>query len=392
MLPDGGAIVHVGPCNLELPSLRGGAVERRMVELAVAQRLLTGREVVVYSPGRHFGERPYAGMRIRYLAVPRARRLRRVVFARRVAAELSRRKAWVIHVHNQAELALVLRRTGYKGPIVLSRDFHLEPFHDKRFISWVTRGLLRLCMRSANLVAVVSRYCLRLHTAYWGLPRSRFAVLHNGVNTRQFTPNPAAGQAWRSRLGVGDAPVLLYVGRLCHQKGTDVLLEAYARLRAGGGQAVLVLAGPGETFDSAVPDRLRRQICEQNAIYLPPVLDEELAGLYNACDIFVMPTRELEMFGMAAVEAQACGKPVVASDHGGLRETVPLTAGLRFRTGCPTDLAQKLRVLLSDPDLRARLARGALANARQYDWLTIARQSLTLYERVATKAISAAIS
>ena len=87
-----------------------------------------------------------------------------------------------------------------------------------------------------------------------------------------------------------------------------------------------------------------------------------MPGIYNACDIFAMPTRELEMFGMAAVEAQACGKPVIASDHGGLRETVPDTAGSRFRTGDAADLAAHLEALLEQP--RHCCARWAPARAK----------------------------
>jgi glycosyltransferase involved in cell wall biosynthesis len=104
-----------------------------------------------------------------------------------------------------------------------------------------------------------------------------------------------------------------------------------------------------------------------------------MPGIYNACDIFVMPTRELEMFGMAAVEAQACGRPVVASNHGGLRETVPETAGVRFRTGDAADLAAHLEALLDNPDLLGTLAAGARENAERYDWPRIAQRCQEVY-------------
>jgi D-inositol-3-phosphate glycosyltransferase len=104
-----------------------------------------------------------------------------------------------------------------------------------------------------------------------------------------------------------------------------------------------------------------------------------MPGIYNACDIFAMPTRELEMFGMAAVEAQACGKPVVASDHGGLRETVPESAGARFRTGDYADLAAHLEQFLDNPDSLAALGTGALENAARYDWTRIAQRCQEVY-------------
>ena len=147
------------------------------------------------------------------------------------------------------------------------------------------------------------------------------------------------------------APSYLYVGRLCAQKGTDLLLAAYRMLPR---PAALVVAGPCEQFGQTRLSPLASQVRESGGIYLPPLDDADMPGIYNACDIFVMPTRELEMFGMAAVEAQACGKPVVASDHGGLRETVPDTAGVRFRTGDAADLAAHLETFLDRPDLLAR--------------------------------------
>src|ERR1017187_3806593 len=91
-------------------------------------------------------------------------------------------------------------------------------------------------------------------------------------------------------------------------KGTDLLIAAYRMLKR---PAALVVAGPCERFGKTQIGTLVAQVQEAGGIYLPPLDDADMPGIYNACDIFVMPTRELEMFGMAAVEAQACGKPVV---------------------------------------------------------------------------------
>jgi glycosyltransferase involved in cell wall biosynthesis len=111
--------------------------------------------------------------------------------------------------------------------------------------------------------------------------------------------------------------------------------------------------------------------------------DSELPGVYNMADVFVMPTRRHEMFGMAAVEAQCCAVPVVASDHGGLRETVPDGAGLRFRPGDAVDLARKVGELLLNPDRRQQLAEKARDNAVRYDWARVARLCDDLYSQAA---------
>jgi len=118
-------------------------------------------------------------------------------------------------------------------------------------------------------------------------------------------------------------------------------------------------------------------------IYVPPVADKDLPSLFSAADFLLMPTRELEMFGMAAVEAQACGIPVLASDHGGLKETVPDGAGIRFLPSDRQDLEEKWARLAMDQDLRRTLAKGARENARSYGWNEVARQYQEVYAELA---------
>jgi D-inositol-3-phosphate glycosyltransferase len=99
-------------------------------------------------------------------------------------------------------------------------------------------------------------------------------------------------------------------------------------------------------------------------------------------DVVVMPTRELEMQGMAALEAQACGTPVVASDQGGLPETVPDGCGVRFAPGDADALAQAVRGLLADEGARAAYSAAALEHARWLSWERIADRLMVLYERL----------
>ncbi len=361
-------IVHVGPSHLPLPARLGGAVERRMMELAEAQAR-GGERVIVYSGGAETGWREYRGVSIRYLSGSRAE------FALRFVQDVVRRSPRVIHVHNRAEIAWLANGAGL-GPTVLSCDYPFEPWRRFAHLRRTSKAVWRQCLLSCDRIAPVSGYCLDIYRDYWDLPGSKWALIPNGVDCGRFRPDATLRAQWRARLGIDGRPMVLYVGRLCEQKGTDLLIAAYCMLRR---PAALVVAGPCEQFGETQLSPLAAQVHEAGGVHVPPLDDADMPAIYNACDIFVMPTRELEMFGMAAVEAQACGKPVVASDHGGLRETVPESAGMRFRTGDAADLATHLETLLEDPERLCTLAAGARQNAAQYDWPCIAARCREVY-------------
>ena len=139
------------------------------------------------------------------------------------------------------------------------------------------------------------------------------------------------------------------MGRVCRQKGTDLLLDAYQLLRPRHDNLRLVILRPHRPVRAGSRCRgLAGADRQAGGLYVGPVAEERLAGIYNLGDIFVMPTRQFEMFGMAAVEALACGKPVVASDQGGLRETVPDRCGARFVPGDSGALALAIEDRLRD--------------------------------------------
>ena len=193
-------------------------------------------------------------------------------------------------------------------------------------------------------------------------------MLYNGVNTEQFRPDPIAAAVERNALAI-DQRVILYVGRVCQQKGTDVLLQAMALLRARRRDLRLVIAGPiGQFGMKDDPEGWSERIAQVGGLYLGAVEESRLSAIYNLADVFVMPTRLLEMFGMAAVEAQACGRPVIASDCGGLREVVPTNCGARFPVGAADRLAEEIEKLMDDPKRYASCSANALENAATYRW------------------------
>jgi glycosyltransferase involved in cell wall biosynthesis len=371
-------IVHIGVGSFPpIYSPLGGAIQRRIAELAQAQSS-RGHEVTVFSPGHETKSVKIGDVHVQYIATRCRPPLVHLEYQARVVARLRRRRRYfdVVHFHSQPEGALVSR--SLSGLKVLSYD----NFYFRRGKRSGLYPLYQHALRAFDVLLPCSHYCSEQSSSYWAFSPARRRVLFNGVNLEQFRKDPAAGRHERELIQPAKR-VILYLGRVCEQKGTDTLLEAFLAVRRADPDVDLVIAGPIAQFaqrDTSERNDWLKRMHGAGATYLDLVPDDRLVGLLNLADVFVMPTRELEMFGMAAVEAQACGTPVVASDHGGLRETVPAEAGLRFTPGVAPELADALVTLLRSADLRARLGVGALENARQYSWDKIALSLDHIYE------------
>jgi glycosyltransferase involved in cell wall biosynthesis len=215
-----------------------------------------------------------------------------------------------------------------------------------------------------------------------GAPPARTRVIYGGADPRRFAPEPGA-----------DRDGVLFVGRLTPHKGVDRLLRA---LPAG---ARLRVAGSGG-HDPRPPERdypllLRRLADGRDVSFLGPVSEEALPGLYRRAAVLALPSvdrtcygrevRVSELLGLAAVEAMACGTPVVASRTGGLAEVVADgETGFLVAPGDEEALGDRLALLLSDRRLAARLG----ANARdlvleRFTWRACAERCLEAYRTLA---------
>jgi glycosyltransferase involved in cell wall biosynthesis len=239
--------------------------------------------------------------------------------------------------------------------------------------------MYRNALRMFDLLLPVSDYCRREAIGWWSLPSERFRVVPNGVNVNMFQPDADRRRAARMRYGVDDRLVIGYVGRVCRQKGSDVLVEAFGRLRRMRPTAALLVAGPSGQFGRQGGSDLTEAIAAAGGTWLGAVPDDELPDVFRSLDIMVMPTRQYEMFGMAAAEALSCGTMVVCSDLGGLPEVVPPSAGVLVRPGDAAALAGALDALLADPRAIALHAEAAPRAAARYAWPRVARAADDAY-------------
>ncbi|MFV2113284.1 D-inositol-3-phosphate glycosyltransferase [Micromonospora sp. LOL_025] len=221
---------------------------------------------------------------------------------------------------------------------------------------------------------------------------ARVAVVEPGVDLDRFRPAPGdrdhvAVEA-RRRLGLpATGYVVAFVGRIQPLKAPDVLIRAVAALRErdpvlADEVTVVICGGPsGSGLDrpTALMELAGTLGVADRVCFLPPQTGDDLPALYRAADLVAVPSYN-ESFGLVALEAQACGTPVVAAAVGGLVTAVrDQVSGVLIDGHDPADWARTLERLLPDRLHRAELARGAARHARNFSWHRTASGLLTVY-------------
>jgi phosphatidylinositol alpha-1,6-mannosyltransferase len=256
-----------------------------------------------------------------------------------------------------------------------------------RELGWLTRHTLH----GAKFVIANSRNTEALLRKAWNLPADRVRVLHPGVDTQRFRPAPR-DSTWRARLGWGDRPVILTVGRLQKRKGHDHLILALKAVRRQISDVLYAIVGDGEERGE-LEVSVRREGLAGHVQFLGGLNDDDLVSCYQQCDLFVLPNRQvrqdIEGFGMVLLEAQACGKPVIAGISGGTAETmcIPET-GQTVSCDDPDELAALLIEWLSNKERLDRMGHAARRWAvARFDWETLTRQAGKLFAGTAPLAI-----
>lgn len=240
------------------------------------------------------------------------------------------------------------------------------------------RWLERWALRHATAVSVCNAEAGEI-VARKGLT-GRAVLIGLGVDPEHFAPGPERPPSSDGAVTVG------YVGRLAPHKGVDVLLEAVAaepRLH-------LVVAGAGPQT-SQLQARARQPDLAARVELIGSVDKVDLPDLYRSLDVLAVPSLTtagwVEQFGRVAVEAMACGTPVVASDSGALPDVVR-GAGLLVPPGDVTALAEALARAGTDERLSATMRREGIARAREFSWDRIGETYVELYESMGTRGPS----
>jgi glycosyltransferase-like protein len=256
---------------------------------------------------------------------------------------------------------------------------HIDDFEDRRVAALQARSIV-----AADELFVVSR-------TWRDILRRRFGrsatIVGNGVDSGRFAPAPdGREEALRVRLGLGEGPVFLSIGGVEERKNTFRLLEAFDEVRRVEPAAQLIVAGGASVLDHAAYQRrfataLARMALPPGAVAVTGTLPhDDMPALYRLASALVFPSIK-EGFGLAVIEAMACGVPVVLSkiapftEHLGNADVVWCDP---FRAA---SIADAMLIACAEP-MRSRLARRGPIIAQRHDWGATARAHLPVYAKL----------
>ncbi len=347
-----------------LPALgAGGGVERGTMEIAQAIVGAGWRSLVVSSGGPMAHEFTRVGAQ--HFILPLASKNPLVMRAniQRLADLMDAEDVDIVHARSRAPAwssYFAARQTG--------RRF-VTTFHGTYSTgNWVKRRYNSVMIRGERVIAISAFIAGHVRRVY-GVPASRIRVIHRGVDLERFDPARvsadrvvALANQWRLPDGM---PVVMLPGRLTRWKGQTVFIEAIAKLGRHDIRALLV---GSEQNRAAYRSELEALVEHHGLGDVVHIVDhcKDMPAAYMMADVVVSASTNPEAFGRVIPEAQALGRPVVATDHGGARETViPNETGWLTSPGDTDALAAAVeRVLCLSAAERSQLVEKSLANVR----------------------------
>ncbi|HEV7934644.1 MAG TPA: glycosyltransferase family 4 protein [Actinomadura sp.] len=359
-----------------------GGVQQHVRDLAEAL-IVSGHHVSVITPADDGAPLPfYAVSAGRAVPVPYNGSVARLSFGFLSAGRVRR---WireggfdVLHVHEPAAPSLgVLACWAADGPIVAT--FHAQ--YEKSRAMTVAAPIVQTALEKISGRIAVSEAARKTLVDHLG---GDAVLIPNGVATERYAmAEPLPGWPGRGD-GAQARPLggtLGFLGRMDEpRKGLQVLLRAFETLGRERPGLRLLLAGPGDADDvvARVSPELRDRV-----VVLGMVSEEDKVRAYHSVDVFVAPNLGGESFGIVLAEAMSAGAPILASDIEAFRRVLlDGRAGALFPVGDVAALAAGAAELLDDPARRKQLSAEARTAVRAYDWSTVARDVVHVYETV----------
>ncbi|MBN2038160.1 MAG: glycosyltransferase family 4 protein, partial [Chitinispirillaceae bacterium] len=239
-------------------------------------------------------------------------------------------------------------------------------------------------LRIADAVIAVSAFTGRRTAELFPYVAGKITVIPNGVDTARFRPGIDSA-ALRSRLGLGDHRVLLTLARIVERKGHDQVIRALPAILQKVPDLMYCIAGDPQGGCVETLKRLSVQLhVEDHVRFCGYVEPADLPAFYNLCDAYIMPSREIpssgdsEGFGITFLEANACEKPVIGGNSGGVADAIVAgETGFLVDPLNPAAIAEKSILLLTNDSLAQKLGRqGRERIAKGYTWRAIVEKMI----------------
>ncbi len=348
-----------------LPSLVTGGVERGTIDIAIALAAAGWRAAVASTGGPLVRELERAG--IAHLTLPVDSKNPLVVRKNvdRLAAAARAHRIDIIHARSRApawSARFAARQAGCA---------FVTTFHGTYNAANPAKRMYNAVMAKGERVIAISEFIGHHVVSRYGADPERVRVIARGIDLNVFDPAAVSAErmiqlarAWRLDDG---APVIMLPGRLTDWKGQSVLIEAVARLKRDDVRCLLVGDDQGRTaYRRRIEEEIQRQGLRHVVHIVGPCND--MPAAYMLSDVVVSASTDPEAFGRVAAEAEAMGRPVIATDHGAARETV--IDGVTGWLVPPSDaqaLADGLRNALAlDAPAREAMARRAMSHVRTH--------------------------
>jgi glycosyltransferase involved in cell wall biosynthesis len=317
---------------------------------------------------------------------------RRLVFSPRMYGAIAEeaRNCDVVHVHS---LFLFPQFAAYRGaraanvPHVVSPRGALDPYLRRRS---ATMKALADAAWQRGLLANAS--CLHLTSDEEArqtrdvAPRVRRAVIPNGLRCADYAQLPPPEAFRRRFLGGSGAPLVMYLGRLSHKKGLDVLMRAFAVARRDVPDALLAIVGPDdERLEWPLRAIAASEGIEDRVVFTGMLTGVDKLAALAAADVWALPSRG-ENFGNALVEALAAGRACVISPEVNLAPEIIAGGAATVVRRTAEAFGSAIAALLRDPERRAALGQSARHFVHTYDWSNVAPRMVQMYSDVARAA------
>lgn len=292
-------------------------------------------------------------------------------------AALELRKKWNVPILQMFHTLGLVKKEIARSPDELEGDYRFDG--EKQVIQKVDR-----------ILAATQSEVNQLKNLY-NADETRITVLPPGVNTDRFYPIPM--DEAKEVVGIPkEDRMVLFVGRIEPLKGIDTLIEAMAMLKIRCKKCphyLVIIGGENDNPEEQLSSEMERLKSLSHELGINDVIifagkrgQDSLPYYYSAAEVVVMPSH-YESFGMVALEAMACGTPVIASEVGGLRYLVKEgETGFFVPMQNPEILAERMRTLLLNEKLRHEMGMKAAEYARDYDWSIIAREIIDVYKNM----------